>query len=84
MIIIPFSLNIYPRVGYKFCALISSYGTFLEEFENCKWADRTGMYIRPWTEIVKSEDRQDHGQQKETKDKYGTHNTTLKTKAGVT
>ena len=36
------------------------------------------------TEIVKSEDRQDHGQQNETKDKYRTHNTTLKTKAGVT
>ena len=31
--------------------------------------------------IVKSEDRQDHGQQNETKDKYRTHNTTLKTKA---
>ena len=36
------------------------------------------------TEIVKSEDRQDHGQQNETKDKYRTHNTTLKTKARVT
>ena len=35
-------------------------------------------------EIVKSEDRQDHGQQNETKDKYRTHNTTLKTKAGIT
>ena len=34
--------------------------------------------------IVKSEDRQDHGQQNETKDKHRTHNTTLKTKAGVT
>ena len=32
-------------------------------------------------EIVKSEDRQDHGQQNETKDKHRTHNTTLKTKA---
>ena len=30
------------------------------------------------TEIVKSEDRQDHGQQNETKDKHRTHNTTLK------
>ena len=36
------------------------------------------------TEIEKSEDRQDHGQQNETKDKYRTHNTKLKTKAGVT
>ena len=36
------------------------------------------------TEIVKSEDRQDHGQQNETKDKHRTHNTMLKTKAGVT
>ena len=36
------------------------------------------------TEIVKSEDSQDHGQQNETKDKLRTHNTTLKTKAGVT
>ena len=36
------------------------------------------------TEIVKSEDRQDHSQQNETKDKHRKHNTTLKTKAGVT
>ena len=36
------------------------------------------------TEIVKSEDRQDHGQQNETKDKHRKHNNTLKTKAGVT
>ena len=36
------------------------------------------------TEIVMSEDEQDHGQQNETKDKHRTHNTTLKTKAGVT
>ena len=36
------------------------------------------------TEIVKSEDRQDHGQQNETKEKHRAHNTTLKTKAGVT
>ena len=36
------------------------------------------------TEIVKSEDRQDHGQQNETKNKHRTHNTTLKTKARVT
>ena len=36
------------------------------------------------TEIVRSEDRQDHGQQNETKDKHRTHNTTLKTKDGVT
>ena len=32
------------------------------------------------TEIGKSEDRQDHGQQIETRDKPITHNTTLKTK----
>ena len=36
------------------------------------------------TEIVKSEDRQDNGQQNETKDKHRTHNTTLITKAGIT
>ena len=36
------------------------------------------------TNIVKLEDRQDHGQQNEMKDKHRTHNTTLKTKAGVT
>ena len=36
------------------------------------------------TEIVKSEDRQDHGQQNEAKDKHRTHNTTLKLKAGIT
>ena len=35
-------------------------------------------------EIILSEDRQDHGQQNETKNKHTTHNTTLKTKAGVT
>ena len=36
------------------------------------------------TEIVKSEVSQDHGQPNETKDKHRTHNTTLKTKTGVT
>ena len=36
------------------------------------------------TEIVKSEDRQDHGQQNETKEKHRTHNNILKTKARVT
>ena len=35
-------------------------------------------------EIVKSEDRQYHGQQNNTKDKHRTYNTTLKTKAWVT
>ena len=35
------------------------------------------------TEIDKSEDRQDRGQQNKTKDKHKTHDTTLKTKAGV-
>ena len=44
----------------------------LKEFEGAKGADRNR----------KSEDRQDHGQQNE--DKHRTHNTTLKTKAGVT
>ena len=39
---------------------------------------------RGQTEIVKSEDRKNHGQQNETKDKHRTHNTTLTTKAGVT
>ena len=36
------------------------------------------------TEIDKTEDREDHGQKNETKDKHRAHNTTLKTKAGVT
>ena len=36
------------------------------------------------TEIVKQEDRQDHGEQNETKDKHRIYNTTLRTKAGVT
>ena len=45
-----------------------------EEFEDTKGTDRNR----------KSEDRQDHGQQNETKDKHRAHNTTLKTKAGVT
>ena len=36
------------------------------------------------TEIVKSEDRQDHGQQNETKEKHRTHNTSLKNKDGLT
>ena len=36
------------------------------------------------TEIVKSEDRKDHGQQNEMKYKHRKQNTTLKTKAGVT
>ena len=42
------------------------------------------MIPKGQTEIVKSEDRQDHGQQNETKDKHRTDNTTLKTKAGIT
>ena len=45
---------------------------------------RNTMILKRQTEIVKSEDRQDHGQQNETKDKHRTHDTTLKTKAGVT
>ena len=36
------------------------------------------------TEIIKSEVRQNHSQQNETKDKHRKQNTTLKTKAGVT
>ena len=31
-----------------------------------------------------SDDRQDHGQHNETKDKHRIHNTTMKPKAGVT
>ena len=46
----------------------------LKEFEHTKGADRTR----------RSEDRQDHGPQNETKDKHRTYNTTLNTKAGVT
>ena len=40
-----------------------------KEIEDTKWADRNR----------KSEDRQLHGQQNETKDKHRAHNTTLKT-----
>ena len=36
------------------------------------------------TELVKSEDKQDNGHQKETKDKHKAHTITFKTKAGVT
>ena len=46
--------------------------------------ERNSKIPKGQTEIVKSEDRQDHGQQNETKDKHTTHNTTLKTKAGIT
>ena len=45
---------------------------------------RTSKIPQGQTEIVKSEDRQDHGQKNETKNKHTTHNTTLKTKAGLT
>ena len=44
---------------------------------------RNSKISKGQTEIVKSEDRQDHGQQNETKDKHRTHNTTLKTKAVI-
>ena len=40
--------------------------------------------INGQTEIFKSEDRQDHGLQNETKDKHVAHNITLRTKAEVT
>ena len=45
---------------------------------------RNSKIPKEQTEIVKSENRQNHGQQNETKDKHRTHNTTLKTYAGVT
>ena len=45
---------------------------------------RNSKILKGQTEIVKSEYTQDHGQQIETKDKRRTHNSTLKTKAGVT
>ena len=44
--------------------------------------ERNSKIPKGQTEIVQSEDRQDHGQQK--KDKQRTHNTTRKTKARVT
>ena len=50
-------------------------------YEQCK---RNSKIPKEQTEIVKSKDRQDHGQQNETKDKHRAHNITLKTKAGVT
>ena len=49
------------------------------------WCSKRNSKIsKGQTEIVKSEDRQEYGQQNEMKDKPRTHNTTLKTKAGVT
>ena len=49
------------------------------------WCSKRNSKIpKGQTEIVNSVNRQDHGQQNETKDKHKTHNTTLKTKAGVT
>ena len=48
------------------------------------YSKRNSKISKGQTEIVKSEDRQDHDKQNDTKDKHRTHNTTLKTKAGVT
>ena len=49
------------------------------------FANKNNLKIPKWQkELVKSEDRQIHGQQSEMKDKHSTNNTTLKTKAGVT
>ena len=45
---------------------------------------RNSKILKGQTEIVQSVDRQDHGQQNKKKDKHRTHDTTLKTKAGVT
>ena len=42
-------------------------------------SDRNSKIPKGCTEIVKSEDRQDHGQHNKTKAKHRTHNTTLKT-----
>ena len=47
--------------------------------EICAKDKRISKIPKGHTEKVNSEDRQDHGQQKETKDKHRTHNTTLKT-----
>ena len=47
--------------------------------------DTLKLKIPKWkTEIVNSEDRLNHGQQNETKDRHSTQNTALGTKAGVT
>ena len=51
--------------------------------QNIPRGQRNSKIPKGQTEIVKSEDRQEHGQQNETKDKHRTHNTTLKTKAGI-
>ena len=40
------------------------------------------MILKGQTEIIKSDDKHDHGQQTETKDKHSTHKTTMKTEAG--
>ena len=45
---------------------------------------RNSKIPKEQTEIVKSKDRQDHGQQNKMKDKHRTHDTSLKTIVGVT
>ena len=44
---------------------------------------RNAKISKEQREIVKSEDRQDHGQQNEMKDNHRTHNATLKTTKNI-
>ena len=50
----------------------------------CSFSQKEFEDIKGEAEIVKSENRQFRGQQNETKGKHRSHNTTIKTKAGVT
>ena len=49
-----------------------------------EWFQRNSKIPKGQTVIVKTEDRKDHGLQNEMKNKHRSHNTTLRTKAGVT
>ena len=54
----------------------------MKDIDDSAYKNTWNSKIPNWQpEIVKSEDRQDHGQQNEMKDKHRTHNTTLKSKA---
>ena len=78
------------RISFTLCLCRTTVGklsrvTLITEHhrKQPKRSQRNSKIPKGQTEIVKSEDRQDHGQQNETKDKHRAHNTTLKTKAGV-
>ena len=67
---LPYSVTFHAQILFS---TVKNEKSMQKEFEDTKGADRNR----------KSEDRQDHGQQNETKNKHRTHNTTLKTKAAT-